>query len=170
MDRNSEYWHNNYDVMYDRACKIATDIKNQLQQPNKLPQHSNLMLENEYDINLFEASTMIEFTSPISNRKGQIIIEDPEFMQRNIEYSDLNETHLDVFCMIDAYNGYFMNITVNSLEEVLAVLEFCQQILDCQPDEDELQFVNIPSHILNHLFGPDRLGDRNLRKYNMNID
>ncbi len=170
MDRNGGYRHNNYNVIYDKACDIATNIKNQLQQPNQLPPHSNLLLENEHGLNMFETYALIQFTSPNSNKGGHIVVGDPEFMQRNMQYPDLNGNNLHMFCSIDAFNGYFMDMSVNSLEEVLEVLEFCQQLLDYQPDEDELNFVRVPNHMLNHLFVPERLRQRNLRENNMNMN
>jgi hypothetical protein len=156
---------NNYKAMYDKACNLAINIKNQLQLPNQLPPHCNLVLDNDYDFHLFETYAIITFKNPQSNREGQVIVGDPEFSQKDFRFPNLNGS-LHLFCMIDAFNGYFMRITVDSIEEVLSIVEFCQQLLEHQPDENELAFVRVPPHMMNHWCIPESLRQRNLRERN----
>jgi hypothetical protein len=166
MDRNGGYRHYNYNVLYNEACDLAVNIKNQLQQPNQLPQHCNLVLQNNGQMNQFETYAHIEFTTPRSNHTGYVLVGHSEFMQRNIENPDLNG-YIHMSCSVDAFNGYFMEISVNTLEDIFSVVEFCQNLLDYQPD-GELDFVRIPNHMLNHWCIPEHLRNRHLQLQNLN--
>ena len=151
--------NNNNNYLYNNAVNHAIEIKNQLQNPNQLPPHCTLVLHNEH-LNQFETCVMIEFTHPHSNHTGHVLVGYPEHMTQNNEYPILNG-YVHMLCSIDAFNGYFMEITVNSLAEMLGVVALCQNLLEYQPEQRNLEFVRVPQHLNNHWAVPQYLRERN---------
>ena len=161
MDHNEDP-RNNYNI-HDKARNLAISIKNQLQLPNQLPQHCRLIdPENYRHLYNFEKNVYIDFTTPHSNHKGAAIIFHPESLNKYVANLDLNG-YVHMLCTINAFNGYFMELTVNSREDMLEVLEFCQLLLEYQPDEDELDFVRIPDHMQNHWCVEESRRQRHIR-------
>ena len=154
--------NNNENDIYNNAVNIAIHIKNQLQLPNQLPPHCNLVLHNE-NLVRFETLVLIEFTNPHSNHTGHILIGDAAYMARNDAVP--NNGYVYMLCSISAFNGYFMEITVNNLVEMLEVVAFCQNLLEYQPDEQFIEYVHIPEHLLNHWCVP-----QHLRRLNANAN
>ena len=143
--------NNNKNDLYKKAVNSATEIKNLLQ----LPPHCNLVLHNKNLIQ-FETRVLIEFTNPHSNYRGSVLIEDVEHMMQNDAVPD--NGYVCMLCFIEPINGYFMEITVNNLTEMLEVVVFYQNLLEYQPEEQFIEHeleqnnasVYIPEHLLNY--------------------
>ncbi len=142
-DRN-----NNNNNNYYNAVNFAVHLQNTLYQ-TPLPPHCSLLLRNQ---NIDERSVIIEFVHPHSDHTGHVVLTKPNG----------NEYGFKMMCSIDRYNGYFIEMTVNSLPEVLVVIAFSQHLLQYQPEQDRLEFVRIPNHLLDHWCVPANLRQRNL--------
>ena len=142
------------DIHHDRnnnnnAVNFAIHLQNTLNQ-TPLPPHCTLLLRNQ---NIDERSVIIEFVHPHSDHTGHVVLTKPNG----------NEYGFQMMCSIDRYNGYFIEMTVNSLPEVLVVIAFSQHLLQYQPDQDLLDFVRVPNHLLDHLCVSENLRERNLQ-------
>jgi hypothetical protein len=157
---------NNNNNLYYNAVNLAIYIKNQLQNPNQLPLYCNLVLNNEH-VNQLQTTVMIEFTLPGSNHKGHVMVGLPAQMTQNYAVPILNG-YVHMLCAIDALNGYFMKITVNNFNEMLSIIEFCQNLLEHQPLQQEIDYVRLPPHMLNYWFVPNYLRALNMNENNNN--
>jgi hypothetical protein len=174
MDHNRMY-NANYRDAVDRATNVKEHIlelireqeqeqyQEQNQEHRRFPQHCRLELENEWgDINNFEAFVCIRFTSPHSASGGWVMAGHPaHFQPRNPNVDKNGFLHIE--CSLDAINGgFFMDISVNNIDEMLTILEFCQNLLAYQP-EGMIDFVRIPPHMMDRWFVPEYLRQRNLQ-------
>jgi hypothetical protein len=137
---------NNYN--YNNAVNFAIQLQNTLSQLN-LPPHCTLVPRNQN----MERCVIIDFVHPHSDHTGHVMLMKPD---------GNDENGFKVLCSIDSYNGYFIDMTVNSLVEALGVIAFCQNLLQYQPEQDQLDFVRVPNHLLNHWCVPVHLRERNL--------
>jgi hypothetical protein len=117
-----------------------------------LPPHCTLPSRNLLQPSA-KGCVIIDFVHPYSNHIGCVLLMKP---------NEDDEDGIKMMCSIDRYNGYFIEITVNSVEEVLEVTAFCQNLLQYQPNQDELEFVRVPRHLLDHWCIPAYLLERNL--------
>ena len=155
--------NNNNQNLYNNAVNSAIEIKNLLQHQNQLPPHCNLVLHNEH-LNQFETCVLIEFTNPNSNHTGHVLIGDAAYMTRNDAVPDNRYVHM--MCSIHAFNGYFLEITVDNFLEMIDVIAFCQNLLEYQPENERIiDYVRVPPHLLNH-----RYVRPHLRQLNMNAN
>ena len=161
MDRIGANRHNNNNnELYNNAVNCALEIENNIQ--NFLPQHCTLIL-NE-NINQDETCVLITFTNPHSNHTGRVLIGEAAYMARNEGVPDNGYVHM--LCSIDAFNGYFLQITVDNFLEMIDVIAFCQNLLEYQPEnEQRIDYIRVPLHLLNH-----RYIQPNLRQLNMNAN
>jgi hypothetical protein len=117
-----------------------------------LPPHCTLLSPNLLQPSA-KGCVIIDLVHPYSNHIGCVLLMKP---------NENEENGFKMMCSIDRYNGYFIERTVNSVEEVLEVTAFCQNLLQYQPEQDELEFVRIPQHLLGHWCIPAYLLERNL--------
>jgi hypothetical protein len=131
--RNAQETHNN-------AVNFAIYL-HELISNNHLPPHTTLRpLVPNLDENSAE-NVLIDFVHPHSNHIGYIAMFLPNENERGF---------VSMLCAINAHNGYFIEITVDTINEVYGVIAFCQNILQYQPDTEMLNYVRIPNHLLNH--------------------
>jgi hypothetical protein len=92
------------------------------------------------------------------------LIGDAAYMARNDAVPDNGYVHM--LCSIDAFNGYFLEITVDNFLEMIDVIAFCQNLLEYQPQNERLiDYVRVPPHLLNH-----RYVQPNLQQLNINAN
>ncbi len=133
------------------AVNLQTELENN---SLNIPPHCTLRPR----IDDFVNSVCIDFVNPRSNRTGYVMMS--QFQMNN------GDNYINVFCSVDNYNGYFMEVLVNSVEGILGVAAFCQHILQYQPEQEEIDFVRVPPHLLNHWCVQPNLRLRNLNEYN----
>ena len=127
---------------YTDDVNFASNLHNTVSQI-PLPLNSILRPYSEE----FETSVIIEFIHPDTAHTGHIMMINPVDPYNFI----------DMLCAIDRHNGYFMEIIVDNLEEMLDVIAFSQQLLPFQPDQIHLDYVRVPEHMLNHWCVPHHL-------------
>ncbi len=149
---------------YRYAVIFATNITYMLSDDNILPPHCTLDINNPY-INEPETKVIIDFFHPRSNHIGKIIIGYPFYMNSN---NAGGFAHM--LCGINSHNDYFLQITVDNINELLGVIAFCQNILQYQPEELHLNFVRIPLYLLNHWCVSPELRNVNLEHLQINQD
>ncbi len=142
----------------DEAVVFATQIKNQIRR--RLPAYCDLVIHND-EIEDFDACVIIEFVNPRSNFIGNIFIGKPEYVSRN-NPNPIRNGYAHIICSIEAINTYIVEITVNSLEEIIGALAFWQHILQYQQLEQNMEYIRIPLHLLNHWCIPNELRELNL--------
>jgi hypothetical protein len=78
---------------------------------------------------------------------------------------ETNYAFAHVLCAIDRFNWYFIDITVDNLEQLFGVVAFCQNILQYQPESDELDYIIVPPHLLNHWCVSQQLRIQNANRF-----
>lgn len=151
-NRNNAFAANN-------AVNFAIELQNTLSQI-VLPPHCTLRPYNQN----FARCVIIEFVHPQSNHTGHVMLSEP-----NRHDGEQHNGFVEMLCSIDRFNGYYLEITVDNLEEMLTVIAFSQNLLQYQPDQPHLDFVRVPPHLLNHWCVPQRLRNLNLLNQNYQI-
>ena len=136
----------------NREINFAINLQNILSQ-TPLPPYCALLSRNLLQPSA-KGCVIIDFVNPNSKHTGYVVLSKPD--------GD-DENEIDVFSSIDSFNGYFIELTVESLEEALEVIEFSQHLLQYQPDQDRLDFVRVPNHLLDHWCVSENLRERNLQ-------
>ena len=139
--------------LHNNAINVSSNIKIQIIEGNLLPPHCTLEpTENTYII--------ICFTHPNCNTVGYVIFGEPKYFLADNDA----EGFVHMFCAIDSYDGYMNKLTVNSMEELMDVIVFCQSLLQYQPNVQHLDFIRVPQYMLNHRAVPNHLRLRNLEE------
>jgi hypothetical protein len=136
MDRRSNivYIRNELEI-YNNKVNFAIYL-HEFISDNRLPPYITLRpLVPERD------AVLIDFVHPNSNYEGHIAMFSPNENERGFA---------KMLCSVNAHNGCFIEITVNTIIEVYGVIAFCQNILQYQPDTQFLEYVRVPTHLLNH--------------------
>ena len=150
----------------DEAVVFANQIKNQIR--HRLPVYSDLVIHND-DIEDFDACVLIEFVNPRSNFLGNIFIGKPEYVSRN-NPNPIRHGYAHIICSIEDTNTYTMEMTVNSSEEIIGFIAFWQHILQYQQLEQNMNYIRVPPHLLNHWCIPNELRELNLRENHLAHD
>jgi hypothetical protein len=69
---------------------------------------------------------------------------------------------------IDRFNGYIMEICVENIDQLFEIIDFCQQLLPYQPIVDDLDYVRVPNHLMDHWCVPPHL--RQLNNFEQNFE
>jgi hypothetical protein len=136
----------------NHEINFAINLQNILSQ-TPLPPYCTLVSRNLMQPSA-KGCVIIDFVNPNSKHTGYVVLSKPD--------GD-DENEIDVFSSIDRFNGYFIELTVESLEEAHEVIEFSQHLLQYQPDQDLLDFVRVPNHLLDHWCVSENLRERNLQ-------
>lgn len=144
--------HNNQ--IYINAVIVANNLKYTLINQNILPPNCSLMMRPQ--VTIPDTNIFITFNNPESNHTGHVMIS-------QLIDIDTPVDGLHMLCAVDSFNGYFIEITVLNVEEMLEVIEFCQTILAYQPNNQRfLEFVRVPNHMLNHWCVPLHVRQQNI--------
>ncbi len=140
---------------YNNAIIFATNMKYTLINQNILPSYCSLMLHSHGEHP--DANVVISLNHLESNYNGYVII------SQLIDINTPVDGFVRMLCTIDSYNGNFIEITVNNMEEMLDVIQFCQNILVYQPpNQHNLEFIRVPNHLLNHWCVPLHVQQQNI--------
>ncbi len=151
--RNAQETHNN-------AVNFAIYL-HELITNNYLPHYTTLrQLVPNLDDHSAE-NVVIDFVHPHSNHIGYISMFLPNENERGF---------VSMLCAVNTHNGYFIEITVDTIDEMYEVIAFCQNILQYQPGAQELDYVRIPNHLLNHWCVTPLLRDANLFHINAELE
>lgn len=135
---------------------FAINLQNTITQ-FPLPPHCTLLPRQD----IYDSSVIIEFVHPGSNRTGSAIMYKP-----TMENGYYGEGFIEMMCSIDGFNGYYIEMMVNSVYEMFEVIQFSQQLLQYQPNTTQLEYVHVPLHLLNHWCVQPRLRALNLEMQN----
>jgi len=159
---NNRRAHNftNYANFYTNAVNFSIQLHNTIQN-YPLPIHCTLRprvqnADNDAD----NYHIHIDFSDPNSIFNGTISISIP---YETYEFT-IEEGYVHMMCMLNAHNGIFLEITVNSLDEMYDVIAFCQNILQYQPNNEanDLEYVRVPHDLLDYWCVSDLLRELNL--------
>jgi hypothetical protein len=98
---------------------------------------------------------IIDVDHPQSDLFGCVVVSIP-----------IENNSFDIMCAINRHNGYFMEINVNTMDEVYDVIQMCQSILPYQPNNVELDYVRVPNNYLDNWWIPNYLRNINLNPQN----
>jgi hypothetical protein len=148
--------NNVYNNALNNSRILSNNIKNRFlaMPPNHFPQHCELIIDAPelMDIPNLEAFVYFRISSPHSRHSGWIMVGHPELMQMRHE-----DGNIHMKCQINAHNGdYIMEINIENFEEMLIVLEYCQNLLDYQP-AGMFNYVRVPPHMRDLWFIPESL-------------
>jgi hypothetical protein len=143
---------NNLHTSYNNTILLHQTIQND----NRLPQ--NCTLRGSGRVRRSERQThfiTIDFEHTQSDQVGVIMISVPNGMN-----------DFEMMCCINSHNGYFMEITVNTMDDVYDVIHMCQYILQFQPNNIHLDYVRVPNNYLHYWWIPNYLREVNLNPPN----
>ena len=149
------------------AVIFSTRLYSTLEQyGNRFP--ANCVLEQRQDNN----TTFVAVTFTCDNgHAGHIILEDPNFTNGRAAHAQPRIGYVSMSCSIDLSNGYFLELCVENIGQMFEVIEFCQQLLQYQPDIDTdieyLEYVRVPILLQDHWCVTPRL--RELQNIDKNI-
>jgi hypothetical protein len=147
---------------YNNSVNFAIEFQNTLSQ-TPLPPNCTLRPLNPDN----ETCIIVDFVQPGSNHTGHVVMFKPDpFECVHYGYPD---GFVRMMCSIDSFNGYYLEITVNSLEEIVEVIAFSQNLLQYQPGQMHLDYVRVPYHLLNHRFVLPYLRTLNMNALNFEI-
>ena len=109
---------------YNNSVNFAINLHNTLSQ-TQLPAHWTL---RQYPCNEDHPDIVIvDFVHPNTDHTGHVVLSRP---------AGNGEQQIDGFvhmlCSIDRFNGYYLEITVDSFQEMLVVIAFSQNLLQYQ--------------------------------------
>ncbi len=135
------------------AINYAINLQNTLEE-TILPNHCYLDQYPNRNTN-DPTSVHVYFHDPNTPCDGYIEISDPSYNNNG----NIIPMHgfAKIRCSIRNYNGYFMELVVYNMNELLQVMQFCQQLLSHQLVDDynpdiELEIVYIPQNMMTHWF------------------
>lgn len=136
-------YRTNYNNFLPTAINFAMELEDTIQN-NPLPIHCSLVPRDEessYFVN-------INYDNPNSIYTGKIIMSIPH----NYNNFAIINGYVKMVCVINSHNGYFLEIIVNTLNDMYDVISFCQNLLEYQPNHEanNLRFVRVPNNLLNH--------------------
>ena len=101
---------------------------------DNLPDEFTLLPSDENQL-----AVIVEFSCPIKNTGGQTLILLPN-----------EQGIMRILSSLDRFNGYFIDVNAHNLEQIIEIIQFTQELLLYQPDEDDLENVRVPNHMLDH--------------------
>ncbi len=144
----------NFRVECRNAINFSTALYDTLEQNvNRLP--ANCVLEprqNNYQ------TVVITFTCD-NGHSGHIVLGDPNWT--NGGHVQPRIGYVEMLCAVDRFNGYFMEICVDNIDQLFEIIDFCQQLPRYQPNVYDLDYVRVPNHLIAHWCVP-----RHLRQLN----
>ena len=87
---------------------------------------------------------VVEFTCEENAHTGHVVIKPPN-----------NEGDIIMLISVDRFNGYFTELQVNEHQQIIEAILFTQELLQHQPDEDDLKYIRVPIYMLNSWCVPD---------------
>ena len=135
--------HQNYRIECTNAVNFSISLYNTLQQ-NVIRMPANCVLEQRPNNRRILA---VSFTCD-NGHTGHIVLGDPNWTNGGIVQPQIG--YVTMLCSIDRFNGYFMEICVENIDQMFEIIDFCQQLLPFQPDVVDLDYVRIPNHLLDH--------------------
>ena len=130
------------------AINFANQLHNTIMNDTRLPSNCTLMPLNGYE------SIMLEINHPNSNHIAYVMIMLP--------YNEYSGGFVDIMCSMSCYGHYFIEITIDTIEEMFSIISLCQNILPYQPDVENLDYVRIPNNLLNNIHLPHQLQNLNV--------
>jgi hypothetical protein len=140
----------NFRIECRNAVNFSTALYNTFEQNvNRMP--ANCVFEQRRNN---PRIVVVSFTCD-NGHTGHIVLADPNwtnggFVQPQIGY-------VSMLCSIDRFNGFFMEICVENIDQMFEIIDFCQQLLPYQPAVDDLDYVRVPNHLLDHWCVPPHL-------------
>ena len=146
------------------AVNFSTTLYNTLQQNvNRLP--ANCVLEQRRNNSM---NVVITFTCD-NGHTGHIVLGDPNWT--NAGHVQPRIGYIEMLCAVDRFNGYFMEICVDNIDQMFEIIDFCQQLLPYQPNDFDLDYVRVPNRLLDHWCVPPHLRElQNVVQILNNID
>jgi hypothetical protein len=128
-----------------------------LQNVNLMP--ANCVLEQRRNNS---QTVVISFTCD-NGHTGSIVLLDPNWTNGGVVQPQIG--YVSMLCSVDRFNGYFMEICVENIDQMFEIIDFCQQLLRYQPDvaelDYELDYVRVPNHLIDHWCVPPHLRQLN---------
>jgi len=144
-------FQNNVDQVQNNVGQVQNNV-GQVENNNEFMQQK-LILHNALDqlidnlpdeftllpIGFHQMAVIVEFRCPIKNTGGQTLIVPPN-----------DQGIMRILSSLDRFNGYFIDVEAHNLEQIINIIQFTQELLLYQPDEDDLEHVRVPNHMLDH--------------------
>jgi hypothetical protein len=147
-----------YDNETNNAIQFAKRTRNKfLINKKKIPLNTSLR-----DINITSDPTDIIFDLCSQNRitTGLLVINDGRYTNRGSRIS-INTIYY-VQCIVDNFNGTFLLIGVDTLDEIIDILKFMHEVIEYEHNEVfDLDYVRIPQNLLNKWYIPLHLVELN---------
>ncbi len=144
----------NFRVERTNAINFSISLYNTLEQNvNRLP--ANCVLEQRQNNS---QTVVITFTCD-NGHTGHIVLGDPNWTNGGLVQPRIG--YVEMLCSVDRFNGYFMEICVENIDQMFEIIDFCQQLLPYQPVVVELDYVRVPNHLIAHWCVPPHLRQLN---------
>ncbi len=149
---------NNRNNINNNAVNFAIELHNRLLN-HQFNQNITIrpLIVRQNDIN--SRYVVIDIVHQNSPHVGQIIMYMP---------NEGNGGYVHMLCCINAHNGYFIDTTFNTFEQMIDVINFTENILPYQPDVHFLDYVRVPNHLIDYWCVPAYLRDINLNPQEIN--
>jgi hypothetical protein len=138
--------HNNNLLNFNTiAINFAIELYNIIREDGHLPDGCTLVRRTEEDDSYV---IVINCVNPLSIFNCQILMTIPYEYETFV----IEEGFVKILADINAHNGYFLNITAHTIDEMYEAIAFCQTLLQYQPNEEEnnLIYVRVPNQLLDH--------------------
>jgi hypothetical protein len=86
---------------------------------------------------------------------GFIVLIDPLWTNGGRFNINGQEGFAYVMCGISNFNGYFMELVIQNISALIEILTFCQQVMEYQHDNEDVDVMRVPQHLVNQWFIPD---------------
>jgi hypothetical protein len=144
----------NFLVERTNAVNFSISLYNTMvENVNRLP--ANCVLEPRQNNS---QTVVITFTCD-NGHSGHIVLGDPNWT--NGGHVQPRIGYVEMLCAVDRFNGYFMEICVENIDQLFEIIDFCQQLPRYQPNVYDLDYVRVPNHLIAHWCVP-----RHLRQLN----
>jgi hypothetical protein len=148
----------NFHVERTNAVNFSIALYDTLDQNvNRLP--ANCMLEERDN----DSMCVVVYFTCDNGHTGHIVLGDPNWTNGGVIQPQ--NGYVSILCSVDRFNGYFMEICVENIDQMFEVIDFCQQLLPYQPDivelDYELDYVRVPNHLIDHWCVPPHLRQLN---------
>ena len=90
-------------------------------------------------IDFHQRVLIVNFSCPITNTTGQTLILLPN-----------EQGMMTILSGPSRFDGYFIDVNAHNIEQIIDIIQFSQELLRYQPDEDDLEHVRVPNHMLDH--------------------
>lgn len=126
---------------YNHYCRYAGILHGVIQNLNMLPSFCMLQtLETLNEIGMSH-TVIISVSNPHAYHHGHVVLVVPDNNTNDI---------IDIHCSINGYVGNFLEISVNRISQVFEVVQFCKELLSYQAHINDLTYIYIPPHLLDH--------------------